>query len=186
MCHVNRFASNSEMRRIQHFIDLFPLDTITGNYSEAWNITSQARVDFVSDIRKKFTGTEWEKTPYLYDNSALAEQIEYVLDEHYRALSEKINFTDDLQTASGLVRGIENIDETHSSGPYPIDDWMPTINMRFDDFDVPAPPAWRKYLQNLYGDFLQIPHDIDSHEHVDNHYLQDDAVLASLEKYVNS
>mgnify|MGYP000340930782 CR=1 FL=1 len=71
------------------------------------------------------------------------------------SLSEKINFTDDLQTASGLVRGIENIDETHSSGPYPIDDWMPTINMRFDDFDVPAPPAWRKYLQNLYGDFCR-------------------------------
>lgn len=183
-CKQIRFKLRDEKNPT--FIDLFPLDTITGNYSEAWNITSQARVDFVSDIRKKFTGTEWEKTPYLYDNSALAEQIEYVLDEHYRALSEKINFTDDLQTASGLVRGIENIDETHSSGPYPIDDWMPTINMRFDDFDVPAPPAWRKYLQNLYGDFLQIPHDIDSHEHVDNHYLQDDAVLASLEKYVNS
>ena len=58
--------------------------------------------------------------------------------------------------------------------------------MRFDDFDVPAPQHGANTFKIYMAIFLQIPHDIDSHEHVDNHYLQDDAVLASLEKYVNS
>lgn len=99
-------------------------------------------------------------------------------DEYYRALSEKINFTDDLQTASGgeasriSTRPI-HLDLSHR--------WLDAYYYEIWWFDVPAPPAWCKYFKIYMAIFafcmILDPHDVDN-------TIQDD-VLAFV-KYVNN
>ena len=166
------------------FIDLFPLDFINDDPNTAWDRVSQARKVFVQDLRKEFSSSSWPLQPYLHEQETLTKKIEGLFADHFENISHQVNFVTDPNKATGLTRGIENIDESHSTGPYYIEDWLPASEMLFSDFYGKIPSKWRDYLTRLYGDFMQIPKDINSHEHVDPNYLQEEKTLSSLQNYV--
>lgn len=168
------------------FIDLFPLDLVKGDYKLAWQETSTQRSEFIRDIRKTFTGTTWPHDVYLYDKTPLTEEIESLLQKHRSLLGSRIDFADSWESATGLVRGIENIDETQSTGPYLKEDWNNTEKMTYGDFEAAAPRSWKSYLTKSYGDYLQIPHDIGAHNHVDESYITKPELLQALGIYIHN
>jgi lipopolysaccharide cholinephosphotransferase len=166
------------------FIDLFPLDLASGDPTECNDKASQARADFVKDIRETFSNTSWPSEGYLYNSSELTNQIEALFERHQKKLVSHVPAVNSISKTRCLIRGIENIDEIHSSGPYPLDEWVPIIPMKYGPFEVPMPNSWRQYLTRLYGDYLQIPHDIDTHEHIDNKYLARPESVSALKLYL--
>lgn len=166
------------------FIDLFPLDLTNSDPEYAWNRVLEERASFVKDIRNEFQGTEWESIPYLPTTHPITKNIERLYREHVASLHNDINYVSSFEDATGLTRGIENIDELHSTGPYPINDWIPTQDMKYRDFSVMACSAWNTYLTRHYGNYFKIPKDINSHEHVANDYLNSEAVQNSMHHYL--
>lgn len=166
------------------FIDLFPLDLTNSDPEYAWNRVLEERASFVKDIRNEFQGTEWESIPYLPTTHPITKNIERLYREHVASLHDDINYVSSFEDATGLTRGIENIDELHSTGPYPINDWIPTQDMKYRDFSVMACSAWNTYLTRHYGNYFKIPKDINSHEHVANDYLNSEAVQNSMHRYL--
>jgi lipopolysaccharide cholinephosphotransferase len=166
------------------FIDLFPLDLVKGDYKLAWQEANAQRSEFVRDIRETFAESTWPHDVYLYDKTPLTEEIDSLLQKHQSILQSRVNYTNSWESATGLARGIENIDEAQSTGPYSKNDWEKTERMTYGDFEANAPVSWKMYLTKLYGDYLQIPHDIGAHNHVDESYITKPALLQTLRTYI--
>ncbi|WEV73872.1 hypothetical protein OZX74_08320 [Bifidobacterium sp. ESL0798] len=80
----------------------------------------------------------------------------------------------------------ENIDDAHPSGPYPIEEWLPVDHLRFRNLEVPVPNAWKQYLSRLYGDYMAIPKDTNSHEHVADDYIESEQSVNAMKRFMNS
>lgn len=181
-CKQIRFRLVDEDNPI--FVDLFPLDYITTDPAKAWEINRNFRQQFVSEIREKFCNTQWSEDKYLYEHNELFAQIDEVLSKQMHKMREFISLADSQSDATGLIRGIENIDEEKPTGPYPIQDWTPEIYLKYDNFLVPTLPAYHAYLTRAYGDYYKIPSDIDSHEHVDYNYISAPCSVMAMEKFL--
>lgn len=166
------------------FIDLFPLDYCAGDPTESWDVVSKERKLFVNELRDTFTGTRWGKEPYLAGDDELVKEIEKILQKHLTRINSLVSLIPSQEKATGLVRGIENIDESHSTGPCPLEEWFPVEWMQLHGIDVPVPPAWDKYLHRLYGDYCKIPRDINGHEHVAEDYIGSEKALSAMRKYI--
>lgn len=153
------------------FIDLFPLDWVAGNPREAWDACTRERHALVERIRRDHQGSDWSRVLYIGDGHPLIPELERVLAEELGDLSEQISVVPTAQGATGLVRGIENIDEVHSSGPYLVDDWLHPVSLPFRRIEVPVPRNYLEYLSRTYGDYMSLPMDMHSHGHVADDYI---------------
>ena len=166
------------------FVDLFTLDWVQGNPKTAWEFGQEQRREFTNSIRMQFKDTDWSQILYIDDSNPLVPKLEQMLNERIEELGTHITVLSDQEHATALVRGPENIDEGHSSGPYPIDEWLPLDYLRFRNMSVPVPNMWRQYLHRLYGDYMSIPHDISSHEHVANDYINSAQSKAAMNRFL--
>ena len=166
------------------FVDLFTLDWVQGNPKTAWEFGQEQRREFTNSIRMQFKDTDWSQILYIDDSNPLVPKLEQMLNERIEELGTHITVLSDQEHATALVRGPENIDEGHSSGPYPIDEWLPLDYLRFRNMSVPVPNMWRQYLHRLYGDYMGIPHDISSHEHVANDYINSAQSKAAMNRFL--
>lgn len=166
------------------FVDLFTLDWAQGDPQDAWEAGRQQRAEFTKGIRERFAGTTWSDTPYLPQTDPLCVQLESLLADNLDQLRRQIHILPSSEGADALVRGPENIDEAHSSGPYPAGEWLPTDALAFRDIQVPVPPVWRTYLKRLYGDYLSIPKDMNSHEHVADSYIASHSSVTAMRGFL--
>lgn len=167
------------------FIDLFPVTWTTGDPQEMWIQSEKCRTEYVKAIRDKYAESDWSNCAYIADDHPLALELEQMLNEYITRYDSLCSTTRYRQNATGIIRGIENIDEIHSSGPYPILEWIPTEQMTFCDFEIPVPPSWEQYLTRSYGDFMSLPNDMKSHEHVANDYISSDNSISAMNRFLN-
>ncbi len=169
------------------FIDLFPLDLIDcDSPHSAWKEYLDVRDDFISNFFKlvddpSFPDDSW---PYVDASSAAGQMIESVYQSTLNGYGPEVSFVDDLTCANALLRGIDNINESRSTGPWPLNDWLPTIDMHMREFDVMVPCGWRTYLDRHYGDFFIIPKDMHGHQHVKSSSMNSQAALKSMDGYL--
>lgn len=170
------------------FIDLYPMDAITSDVEEGFQLSVKARADFVAKARAKFADTAWKDTPYLFERNDLYEQIEELYTSCVQELSQRVNFAQDIEAedTTGFIRGIENITEDQDTGPYPKQDWLDMVDLEYRDFKVLAPRQYLTYLHRAYGDFYKIPRDVNSHEHVAQDYISSTSAVEAMNRYLQT
>ncbi|WEV41851.1 LicD family protein [Bifidobacterium sp. ESL0682] len=182
-CKQIRFRSADEDNPC--FVDLFTLDWAKGDPQQVWDAGVEQRKSFVSEIRTHFGDTNWPQTPYLPSSDPLAPKLEATLDAQLDNLKATCDILPNQTGATCLVEGPENIDDTNPSGPYPIEEWLPVEHLRFRDLEVPVPAGWKTYLSKLYGDYMAIPKDINSHEHVADDYIESSQSVAAMHRLID-
>lgn len=170
------------------FVDLFPVDWVAGDIDEAARQTVFARHDFVSYLANNFSNTGWANgEPYISSDHPLTQtQLEPALLKYQTELRLRAHIVDHESKATGLIRGIENIDEPHTTMPYPIKEWIPTRKVDFAGSLIPAPRALDQYLTRLYGDWLSIPHDWHSHEHADKSWISRPEAVEAMKQLIQN
>lgn len=153
------------------FVDLFPLDWVGSDPMEAWQACSRERVAFVQRIRDKYRDSNWSQVIYIDESDPLTVDLERDLQEALNDLTGRIRILPSEQGADGLIRGIENIDEVHPSGPYLLSDWTEPVRLPFRKIRVPVPRNYKEYLARAYGDYMSLPRDMHTHEHVTDEYI---------------
>lgn len=182
ICRQIRFRLQDDDNPI--FVDLFPLDWSSGDATADYNTNQDIRHRFYDACRATFAGTEWERRPYLPVSDPFASHVDRLFDRFYQQSVSASHIIPSRDGATGLLNSMENLDERHPSGPYPIADWLPTTTMTFAGFPMAVNPGWRTYLTNMYGDYLAIPRDIHSHNHVDKSLVYSDKTIRILKAYV--
>ena len=167
------------------FVDLFPMDWSGGDYRSDYEANQLIRRQFVRECREKFAGTGWERSPYMPVGQPLADEVDAMYDQAYKASAGISHILPDRSGATGIIYGIENLDERRPSGPYPIGDWLPVQGMGFEGLTIAVNPGWRNYLSAMYGDYLSIPQDIHSHNHVDKREIYSDKTVRVLTRYIS-
>lgn len=150
ICRQIRFRLQDDDNPI--FVDLFPLDWSSGDATADYNTNQDIRHRFYDACRATFAGTEWERRPYLPVSDPFASQMDRLFDRFYQQSVSASHIIPSRDGATGLLNSMENLDERHPSGPYPIADWLPTTTMTFAGFPMAVNPGWRTYLTNMYGD----------------------------------
>ncbi len=166
------------------FVDLFPVYWTSDDPQTAWEKGRQMREAFIHAVREQYADTEWAELKYIPDTHALAGGLEALLRGLQQRLSDDITIVNCADDATGIVRGMENIDEVHSSGPYPIHEWLPAAHMMFRDFEIPVPPTWEQHLSRCYGDYMSLPNDMASHEHVADDYIGTAKAVKAMHDYL--
>lgn len=166
------------------FVDLFVHDAVGGDVLTARDTRNQTRGILESRLRERFSDSPWPDSPYLPSSSPLFREIDSVLAATQASLAADISIVSSFEEATGFVYGIENINETHDTGPYTVSDWLPTIRIPYDDFDITTLPAYDSYLTRLYGDYYRIPEDMSSHEHVAADYISSPESVAAMERFL--
>lgn len=168
------------------FIDLFPVDWVSGDPAEAARQTLEVRREFVDALTQDFGGSYWAReNPYLrIDQPLVRNQLQPTIERFNVELHKRAHTVGTQAEATGFVRGIENIDETRSSMPYPIAEWLPAKTVTFNGMDVPAPRTLDQYLERTYGDWLSIPKDWHSHEHTEQSALANPHAIASMKELI--
>lgn len=182
-CKQIRFRSTDEDNPC--FIDLFTLDWAKGDPQQVWDAGTEQRKSFVAEIRRNFSDTAWPQTPYLPSSDSLAPRLEATLDAQLDDLKATCDILPEQTGATCLVGGPENIDDAHPSGPYPIEKWLPADHLPFRNLEIPVPNGWKQYLSRLYGDYMAIPKDINSHEHVADDYIQSPQSVAAMHRLID-
>lgn len=182
LCKQIRFRTTDEANPA--FVDLFVHDALTGDVTEAWHSQSRARCALESRLRERFSDSLWPQTPYLPPSHPLFGEIDSLLTGVQASLATDVSFTDSLEEATGFIYGIENIRENHSTGPYPVSDWIPVIRVPYDDFDIATLPSFDTYLTRLYGDYYRLPDDMNSHEHVAADYISNPDAVAAMKRFL--
>lgn len=167
------------------FIDLFVTDWTAGDPQEAAEETLRTRREFVDYLGTHFADTQWAHgKPYLQPGDPLIASLEPVMQHFNELLHERARTVRTQGEATGFVRGIENMDEVHSSMPYPIDEWLPAQQISFNGMQIPAPRSLDQYLRRTYGDWLSIPKDWHSHTHTVESTLRNPRTEAALKRLI--
>ncbi|WP_158336161.1 LicD family protein [Bifidobacterium actinocoloniiforme] len=166
------------------FIDLFPLDWVASDPKTAWEQCSAERRAFVDELREAYAHSEWSEEKYIVQGNPCVAGLEERLASRLASLGERLSVLPTSQGATGLIRGIENIDEVRSSGPYPIGEWMPPEKLTFRGVDVPVPRDYREYLRRAYGDYMSLPADMHTHEHVAADYIGSPASIDAMNRFM--
>ena len=128
-------------------------------------------MQFVQEIRKQYAGSSWSRDVYISGADPLISALESNLYRHLEDLADRVTILPTADGATGLIRGIENIDEVRPSGPYLTGDWTGSTTLPFRGIAVPVPSNYREYLSKAYGDYMALPRDMHSHEHVADEYI---------------
>lgn len=168
------------------FVDLFPVDWIDGDPAEDARQTLEVRREFVDYLSATYADTDWMKSQhYIPGDDPLARmQLEPALQRFNAELRRRAHTIDTQEGATGFVRGIENIDEAHNSMPYPLKEWLPADTITFNGMDIPTPRILDTYLTRSYGDWLSIPKDWHSHEHVEQAVVAAPKAVASMKALI--
>lgn len=185
-CKQIRFCLRAENNPA--FVDLFPLDiSLSADSSALWRECLEKRGQFAHDFFELsssdgFKDASW---PYVDPDSPQWEQIEALYNHHCASYGSPVNDSASLSNPKTILRGIDNINESRSTGPWPYSEWAPAREMKFRDFNLLAPREWKRYLRRHYGDFYVIPKDMDSHEHVSRELLEEVTTNEALNRYVS-
>lgn len=170
------------------FVDLFPLDVSSSADSIAlWKECLGKREQFARDFFELSSSSDFKAAswPYIDSSTSHWEKIESLYDSCLNNYSSPVNDALSLSDPKTILRGIDNISEARSSGPWPYSDWAPAEEMEFRDFKLYVPREWRRYLERHYGDFYIIPKDMDSHGHVSRELFEEESTNEALRRYVS-
>lgn len=185
-CKQIRFRLNDEDNPA--FVDLFPLDLSSSvDASALWKEYLTKREQFARDFfdlssSNEFEGASW---PYIEPATLFWEKIESLYDLHFSSYDFPVNDMSSLSNPNTILRGIDNISESRSSGPWPYSEWVPAGEVGFRDWNLLVPRLWRSYLERHYGDFYIIPKDMDSHEHVSRDLFDEKLTADALRRYLS-
>lgn len=185
-CKQIRFCLSDEQN--PSFVDLFPLDVSSSIESSAlWVECLAKRGEFARDFFELSSSDEFKDAPWPYIDPSTSywERIESLYDAHFSGYSSPLNDESSLSNPKTILRGIDNINESRSSGPWPYSEWAPAEEIEFRDFKLLVPKDWRRYLERHYGDFYAIPKDMDSHEHVSRELIEEKSTYDALRRYLS-
>lgn len=171
------------------FVDLFPLDlAICDNCDLAWRRYLELREEFVSNFfslvnSDSFEGVSW---PYVDPLSEHGAMIQALYEDGLDRYGSEIVLVNNVESANTLIRGIENISESHSTGPWPLSDWLPMDHILFRSCNLMVPRAWRTYLERHYGDYYILPKDMHGHEHISHRILDQEDTIRAMRNYLDS
>lgn len=183
-CKQIRFRSIDEANPC--FVDLFPLDWVSGDPEDAWQVCTQERVQFVQEIRKQYQSSSWSRDIYISGADPLIPTLESDLHAHLEDLATRVSVLPTADGATGLIRGIENIDEVRQSGPYLTGNWTGSTTLPFRGISVPVPRNYREYLSKAYGDYMALPRDMHSHEHVTDEYIASPESVRAMRRIISA
>ncbi|WP_137665581.1 LicD family protein [Enterococcus hulanensis] len=149
---------NDEYRTVQHglFIDIFPIDRLPDNIDEQTKIVKKVRIlDLLrgSGTKKKYRPTEKMKflkniiKPYanLKGPNYFAKKID--------SLARKTNEKYQTSNTIGVM-----VVSTHGSKEFLSGDaFSKAIKVDFENISSFIPYGYEEYLNNLYGDYMQLP-----------------------------
>jgi lipopolysaccharide cholinephosphotransferase len=167
------------------FIDLFVVNWISSDPEEALSVSLEYRERFIHSVREKYSHSDWDKVKYIDASHPLVPSLENELSSIRSQMLRELKGCAQQEGATGFVRGLENISERTPSGPYPIDEWVPSASLTFRDVQLPGPRNVEQYLQRTYGDYFSLPKDMHSHEHVADDYIGSDTSIDSLNRYLS-
>ena len=112
--------------------------------------------------------------------------MESDLHAHLEDLATRVSVLPTADGATGLIRGIENIDEVRQSGPYLTGNWTGSTTLPFRGISVPVPRNYREYLSKAYGDYMALPRDMHSHEHVTDEYIASPESVRAMRRILSA
>lgn len=168
------------------FVDLFIFDWTNDPTVDMYWASQEYRKHMVTELKERFSLSDWPKIDKLSDSDNLAPQIRDVFNKWVLKEKEEAPYATDREHATGLYRAIENFDDpTHFPYVGPLnEDWLPVGELKFEGFTIWVPKNKSKYLDDVYGDIWELPGDINSHfSHFVGDPLHESASIEAMEKY---
>lgn len=173
------------------FIDIFLYDYCKDATLETWEKHAHVRNELVTEC-KQYRNSSDDFTPYSKSTDAVEkkiivdkkriEKITKAINASEKVLKKEIGLSD--KEGKAIIFGIDNFTVKQGTRVFDKKDIFPLVEMQFEEITALAPKNAEKILVDRYGDYLEMPKDMISHEHFKDNNLKKDLerVLGSLEE----
>lgn len=166
------------------FLDLFVYDWATSSNRKKAEELRRLRADLAEETERDDSLAFWGSTPYCPEGADGADRIRAYFDGCYQR-SRDCGVVCDEEGAGGIVWAIDNLSCARAPWyAFSIEDTFPLKRAMFEGIEINIPANPDAYLRSCYGDYLELPKDMNSHfQHVSHDDLEAGATHDALSRF---
>ena len=195
VCKQVRFMSKNEANPC--FVDIFIYDYGTNGRKEDWESWKQLRKTIVDSVHdsKEPEMQDWLKHGVINSTSKTktAQYVEVFYETNFGDIKGDVKGGGPLGIVQKapknkkyyIVNGLDNMTPVcrpESPRVYEVEDIFPLKTISFEGRDYPCQNHPEKYLEDIYGDYYEIPNDLVSHF---RHTTIDDISRKAIQDFIN-
>lgn len=182
-CRQVRFLYSDET--LPCFLDLFIYDWTADLNKSTIEKQRFIRDSLISRIKSSPWDAQWGERPYCTPSEPAYQFIKSEFD-HAVKEARKAGLLCSAQDAKGIVWGLDNLDNSEQKRTYfSMSEIFPTASAPFEKMLFEAPQDAHTVLSIQYGDYFELPRDINSHfQHVSHDDLDEPDVAAALNNLI--
>ena len=166
------------------FLDLFVYDWAASSNRQKAEELRRLRADLAEETEHDDSLAFWGSTPYCPEGADGADRIQAYFDGCYQR-SRDCGVVCDEEGAGGIVWAIDNLSCARAPWyAFSIEDTFPLKRAMFEGIEINIPANPDAYLRSCYGDYLELPKDMNSHfQHVSHDDLEAGATHDTLSRF---